>query len=125
MLTRKKAIENHRVMWNKVAELLEESHKKGEGYLGIPMYKQQALKELGYDYDNMPNSYCWCCEYDSLPKFKNAYKCDNCPLTWGDAGCCCDSHSIYSILIRRVKDGVYDEAAELARQVANLPERTE
>jgi hypothetical protein len=121
-LTRSKAIKNHREMWNKIVELLEESHKNGEGYNNITSYKERSLKELGYSYDEMPKNYCWACEYDCLPKFRNTHKCANCLFTWGDADYCCDSRSIYCLLIRRIQSKRYDEAAELAKQVANLPE---
>lgn len=127
ILTRKQVMKRHRELWNKVAELLEESHELSEGHSSIVSYKRDALVQLGYEECEMPKECCWLCEYDFSPKFKNVPKCENCLIgDWGNgAEHCCRDGSLYQAVITRIKLGEYKKASELARQIANLPERTD
>ena len=60
-----------------------------------------------------------------LKKYK--YKdCDNCPINWGEGNCLDDGNDGYG-LFRKVShlipDHKYKEAAIIANQIANLPEK--
>lgn len=128
VLTREQAIANHKAMWNKIAELLDETNKTGEGRLpNIVEYKRKALEQLGYKDSEMPTGGCWCCEWAKVPdRLSSAtIKCGKCPLDWGGACYCYQVGSPYRQLQDIVKLGFYREAVELAKQVANLPERTD
>ena len=54
---------------------------------------------------------CYCCEYDA----QNLNGCASCPLDWGELKC------FDSLFNEWLGEDDYVEAAELARQIANLP----
>lgn len=107
-LTKQQAIEGHRKMWNWIADEIE----RGK-YVCI-------IRELKFFYCIANNlilrQNCFCCEYNS-----GYYDCSRCPLDWIETLHCCDNEdSLYN----RVKDAdTWQEQADLARQIANLPER--
>lgn len=107
-LTKKQAIEGHRKMWNWIADEIEK--RKCECDISF-------LKQC-YCYENnlalVAN--CFCCEYN-----KGCTKCEKCPLNWIQTPSCCDSEK--SLYYRIVFSKLWKEQADLARQIANLPER--
>ena len=140
-LTKEEAITHHRKMWNWIADRLEEHHP---GY-DVYMYKEEYMEE-NFPNNNIKND-CFCCHYaaqendgDYLTNF-----CVNCPLIWGtetntneffcEKGNCdipikdlslFDPHEKYGLwnyAQRLTENHCYDEAAKVARQIANLPER--
>lgn len=136
-LTKEEAIAHHRKMWNWIADRLEEHHLGCD----IHMYKAKYIKE-NFPYNDIKHN-CFCCQYaaqevdDILKHF-----CIYCPLRWGteantDAFFCeqgnCDisievfdsdeEYGLWSYAQRLTENYCYDEAAKVARQIANLPER--
>lgn len=123
-LTKKKAIEEHRKMWNWIAdELLKpETQRKN-----LSVYDLKGI--YCNEQDVIINNNCWCCEYDE--QFENI--CKHCPLIWGteseieDYFCEGDidetSKGLWLTADRLSEDGEYVGASELARQIANLPEK--
>lgn len=138
-LTKEQAIAEHRKMWNWIADRLEEHHP---GY-DIYMYKMKYIKENFPDNNIRHN--CFCCQYAAQEMDYDGNFCINCPLVWGteadtDEFFCeqgnCDipvedlflfdsdeEYGLWSYAQRLTKDLCYDEAAKVARQIANLPER--
>lgn len=129
-LTKKKTIEEHRKMWNWIADQLEKPSKT------IKTVAQ--LKEQYCDiHDVAPMNSCFCCAYAN----QIAKKCDPidkedciyCPLIWDSdmtEYMCEDKEEKYDSmgLWMRANDlssvkFLRTEAALIARQIANLPER--
>lgn len=127
-LTKQKAIEEHRKMWNWIAdELLNPETQKQN--CNVHTLKQKYCKENDLELFEA----CWCCEYDTQfinERNSERMRCKNCPLTWGTE---CETDNFYC---ERGEDGglwwnahqlaingEYEGASELARQIANLPEK--
>jgi hypothetical protein len=131
-LTKHEALDKHRIVWNKIAELLEESSKSHKGYLFITSYKELAMKEVGL-LEDYPASNCYCCEYNNqYNKGEYSYSsrllyhhCENCPIMWSKTkdDRCYSVGSLWKKLKKDLKNGEWKVAADLARQIANLPER--
>lgn len=121
-LPKEKAIEEHRKMWNWIADELEKPETR---------QSKENVHDLKVRYCNANDlnlrNDCWCCEYD---KQFSDYTCVHCPLLWGtecetdayycendeDDGSWWHSHQL-------AKDGEYEGASIVARQIANLPEK--
>ena len=136
-LTKEQAIAEHRKMWNWIADRLEEHHP---GY-DVYMYKMEYM-EKNFPYDNIRND-CFCCQYAVQENDDNDLTnfCVNCPLIWGtetntnEFFCERGNYDIpiedlslfdYGLWIyadKLTQNGYYSEAAKVARQIANLPER--
>ncbi|MCH5186818.1 MAG: hypothetical protein J1F63_00340 [Oscillospiraceae bacterium] len=115
-MTKAEAIANHRKMWNWIADETEK--------------RQRCVSKDEYFYTvdiaNRPHQRCYCCEYSAqngiLP-FPE-YDCGLCPVVWPFGGLCCtpDEDGLYDCWCRTY--GLdWQLAAELARQIAELPER--
>ena len=140
-LTKEEAIAEHRKMWNWIADRLEEHNNHG---YDIYMYKAEYIKNNFPD-DTIRN-YCFCCQY-TTQEIDNYFEnhCIYCPLLWGtedntDEYFCeqgnCDipveylslfnsdeKYGLWSYAQRLTENYCYDEAAKVARQIANLPEK--
>lgn len=117
-LTKEQAIEEHRKMWNWIADQLENGRRRDVGYL-----KEEYVKE------NFPvteiSDNCFCCEYAK-------YDCSKCPVLWGCedevSNLLCEHGGIderglwWKAQMCSLRSD-YVEAAEIARQIANLPEK--
>lgn len=111
VLTKEEAIKRHRMMWNWIAY---ETLKREEF-----VTKWEAIKHFGWVKSKM-RSRCWCCTY--------AHKdgtCDKCPIQW-PGGICTNSIGVEGLYeawsyARWCSD--HKKAADLAYQIANLPER--
>lgn len=126
-LTKEKAIEEHRKMWNWIADELEKPEI---------LITKETVHDLKVRYCNANNwnlrNGCFCCEYDE--QFADD-RCMNCPILWGtedmvdDYYCECNTHEDIDGLWwesnNLAKDGEYEGASVIARQIANLPEREE
>lgn len=119
-LTREEAINEHRKMWNWIADKLQS--KDCKNYLNADDIKAEYLKER-YG-DSKYNLYyaCFLCDYVSNLPIK---RCLYCPLDWGeniyDCGIMPDGLFYkFSFLIR---NNMGRESADIARQIANLPEK--
>lgn len=118
-LTKEKAIEEHRKMWNWIADQLENGVVEE-----VYQLKRRYCKENGFDLMND----CFCCEYNH-----HFHNCAHCPLIWGSEefqrNTYCEPEFGESISISwwkancHSRNEEYAEAAIIARQIANLPEK--
>lgn len=131
-LTREEAIRYHREMWNWIADHIE---KEGCAQY-IPHLKSNFV------YKKFPGVYikndCFCCHYaESQSINKDNTMCENCPLDWGNPyrknyfDCekkyvpknkDSDENGLYEHC-HYLEDNNWKHQAELARRIANLPER--
>lgn len=125
-LTKEEAVRRHRELWNKIAELCTSK----DIVMGIgDSIKYMALKSLGYD-DPLcaPTNRCWACEYainNAIYLHRtNEGICCFCPIKW-KTELCHDEGGEYDMWTRYIEDGNYEKAAEIARVIANLPEKKE
>lgn len=114
-ITREEAIRRHRLMWNWIAD---ETERRGD-----PVHKRAAFKHFCWD-KNDAQSTCWACTFAEVRAVSSG--CHRCPLVWTGGYCANDD-----------ENGLYDQwqdaywnretktAADLARQIANLPEKEE
>lgn len=125
-LTKEQAINEHRKMWNWIAD----KYKNG---------RKESISDLKREYCDKNNlsiySDCFCCEYDSKHDNNDLSKlCKNCPIRWGSEGYvdnryCLDRFEInddgglYMRASMHSNNEHYKRAEELARKIANLPER--
>lgn len=108
----KKAIENHRKMWNWIADETEKQKRavdKWEYYFAMKIFSK-----------NIPFENCYCCEYTIINQRDS---CNNCIVKWTDGGCMKTENSEYRKWVNAKFRGDYKQAAKLARIIANLPER--
>lgn len=113
-ISKKEAIRRHRLMWNWIAdETLRRNKLVG---------KEEAFKHFGW---KPVNAMCWCCEYDMT--HKKSYCANNCIVQWPGISCIIESKSgsVYEFGIFREWMCEKDpkKSAEIARKIANLPER--
>lgn len=113
-LTKEEAIANHRKMWNWIADETLKQKRKVE--------KSEHFKAHGIT--DVPLRECYCCEY---VRCSSRQDCPRCPIDWGgDYGECThknrggDRKGLFSLW--RCEPN-YIKAAELAKQIAELPER--
>ena len=106
-LTKEHAIQEHRKMWNWIADQYENGCNERVGYLKFKYLKLNGFNNI---LDN-----CFCCEYDK----QHRGLCRSCPLIW-NSGVCFENGSEYDC-IRSIWDN--KERAIISRQIANLPER--
>lgn len=119
-LSKEEAVRRHRELWNKIAELCT-------GGFYISEIKTMALNALGYhDYRDYPTNRCWACEYAIYNAIylhrTNEGVCCFCPIKWKTERCH-DEGGEYNMCTRYIQDGNYEKAAEMARVIANLPEK--
>lgn len=134
-LTKERAIEEHRKMWNWIADQYEKRSREDIGNL-----KRMYLCE-----NNMIGIYggCFLCNYagNNDSSFGNyAFNCDQCLLEWPvpedsniEDGYCVDKYNLndnyglYGMLEEGYSESgnrlVFKEKENIARQIANLPER--
>lgn len=135
-LTKKQAIEEHRKMWNWIADAIKNKEdwsvvvESCYDWSSLIMdlkrhyllnYKCQKHKDI--------RTYCFCCEYaynTSNCAYYSKHSCRYCPVIWsGSTGDCCDEYGEYTELVSL--HGYSDEnrrkAYILALKIANLPER--
>ena len=127
-LTKEEAVRRHRELWNEIAELCTESHFSSCGF-SVFKIKSMALNALGYDDPiKFPDSMCWACEYAIYNAIylrrTNKGICCFCPIKW-KTELCYDKDGEYDMWRRYIQDGNYEKAAEMARVIANLPEKKE
>ena len=116
-LTRQKAIQEHRKMWNWIADTSER--------LCIPVSQQTYLEKFfgGITIENN----CFLCDYVCGP-CNGKPTCISCPLLWTSSGIeyCTDNSmdvGYYDLWEYAYYTRNYIEAARLARIIANLPEK--
>lgn len=110
-LTKKEAIRRHRLMWNWIAQTSIQEQRC--------VTKEEAFKHFGWE--NIRNTnFCWCCAY-AMMKLKMG--CSRCPIKWPDKYCTNLYDLLYDKFIRASKYDHYIKSAEIAYQIAELPER--
>lgn len=119
-LTKEEAVRRHRELWNKIAELCT-------GGFGVFEIKDMDLNALGYnDAFYYPTSRYWSCEYAIYNAIHlhrtNKGICCFCPIKW-KTELCHDKGGEYDMWTRSILDRNYEKAAEMARVIANLPEK--
>lgn len=116
-LTREQAIAEHRKMWNWIADQIEEKQET----LFVYGLKRKYCFEKGFC---KIINYCFLCEFTHE-------NCNKCPLDWDSDATeyMCEDAKIYGdndgIWCRCRESIDWQEQASLARQIANLPERTD
>lgn len=110
-LTKQQAIEGHRKMWNWIADKIESEKRR---------FYISDLKEIYCRENNVVlHNRCFCCEYSNY----SDSNCEKCPVDWIKTKHCCDNEkSLYSLVIDA---STWQEQTELARTIANLPERVD
>ena len=117
-LTKKKTIEEHRKMWNWIADQIEQA----EEVLPVWLLKKQYLKSTPYYKELIAD--CFLCEYSGVC----SDSCKHCPvISDDDSGCLGGLYGKASIATVKCYEEDTKEnrqyAAELCRKIANLPER--
>lgn len=105
-MTRQEAIENHKKMWNWIADETIKQNRK--------VFKNEYLRINSYEHMFILHR-CFLCEYTQN-------QCCICPILWGSYDCYSSELSLYRRW--RVEKDVI-ECAKLANEIANLPEREE
>ncbi|MCI5891797.1 MAG: hypothetical protein MRZ66_00100 [Clostridiales bacterium] len=111
-LTKAQTIAEHRKMWHWIAD---ETKKQGR-----KVWKDEYFEAMNIPLENRPDNECYCCDYANC-------ECTECPIEWGgEVGTCLDRYTYGD------REGLYtqwantndpEEAARLARKIAELPER--
>lgn len=126
-MLREDAIKKHRAMWNYIAQQIEnEKHT-----MKINVLKANYVKHSGDNAVEMDkHNNCYLCNYTDM-------NCRECPLIWPsefklfqcEAGFQLPngyiSEGLYSKCCQLYCTGDWQSQAELARKIANLPEREE
>lgn len=123
-LTREEAIRKRREMWNWIADETERLERV--------VLKSEYFKKHSISHNEVPLHDCYCCEFDL--HFLSFPLCYACPINWGvnnEMNTCCDKKTPYSkwyVVVNNYSNGWSNDwksAAKLAREIANLPERSE
>ena len=113
------AVRKHREMWNAIADKIEARKH------GVDIYKEK-YRIIGKEILNN----CFCCEFARTEH--DVPNCDMCPVIWPsdseefmceDASNECNGDGLYRKCVGYVHD--WKKQAQLARQIASLPERQE
>ena len=113
-LTKSEAIANHRKMWNWIADETMKRKCKVEKW---DYFKAHGITDI-------PLCECYCCEYARDGLFAD---CSRCPIDWGGEFNIClnrdsdgDGKGLFTLWC---KEPDYVKSAELAKRIAELPER--
>lgn len=110
-LTREQAIAEHRKMWNWIADDIE----RLKTVCKITVLKSDYFMKSKFKNEAIL-SWCFLCEYSYRNK-----GCESCPVNSPTKGTGC-LNGLYYLVCR---SETWQEQATLARQIANLPERTD
>lgn len=116
-LTFEEAIENHRKMWNWIAD---ETEKREEIVIKQDYFRENEIDPCIYN--------CYCCQYAKDNSAHGYRDCKICPIIWrGEFNNyyqirCTALISLYELWHNADN---WQSAAKYARQIANLPERRE
>ena len=120
-LTKTQAIEEHRKMWNWIADETERRREPvGKySYLKKYIYTGEGLTKYGTIKDN-----CFLCEYTVNQSYRN---CSSCPLDWAvgenKVRYCTESESLFTKWYKAFAVDDWRTCAILAREIANLKEK--
>ena len=118
-MLREEAIKKHRAMWNWIAqEIVNHEHTMNIATLkSIFIERQDDDRQKMYMHNN-----CYLCNYTDV-------NCNECPLLWPSDACdyLCEygyfGEGLYSRCLNLMNSGKWKLQAELAYEIANLPER--
>ena len=114
---RKKAIENHRDMWNWISD------KTLERKIIVNVW--DYFRENGIDFDNIPSCECYLCEYGEQYGVYDT-KCKYCPLEFTSYvesfRCLNDESPFYKWDSLMAGFDDYKISAKYAKEIAELPE---
>jgi len=117
-LTKEQAIEEHRKMWNWIADHVEEVK---------PIFAFEIKCKYLYEIlcvEQIIHADCFCCDYT----YHSNSTCKECILDWNDTvnGCCSGlNKGLYGRFLYNIEElRNYKEASNIARQIANLSERS-
>lgn len=137
-MTREQAIAEHRKMWNWIAdETLKRQQKVNKVDYLYNLKKQfcsegKCIGDCGICNEYLlekckPKSQCYCCEYarKHIKTEDQFYLCNRCPIQWKNVygeNCkgCCANRGLFKEWDSLTN---YKVAAELARMIAELPEK--
>lgn len=135
-LTKQQAIEEHRKMWNWIAEHGWEVYKNNPNIMYLSDIKSCYISKIyGLENNIFPTNDCFCCEYAIEQSGGDLYnKCKRCPIDWGlrAATPCVTKRNNYESPYVKLSNLFSDDSKEnvneeefksLALQIANLPER--
>ena len=125
-----KVLENHYNLWLEVARLCGKDYTEVyENYSDGDDVKAVAFENLGYT--EPVNFNCFCCEFTGYNRDDAANrdyrKCEKCPIDWGIEGsnedwkeppCCM---GLYDDFFDSFDCGMYNQAEDIAEQIAELP----
>lgn len=118
-MTREEALAGHRRLWNEIADMIE----SGVRLFTADKYKENALFRIGETNEMEAN--CYCCHYTQG-------NCHVCPVVWNNEdeneNIMCDGYhengnGEYADFKEFIYERDYPAAADMARKIANLPER--
>lgn len=137
-LTKEECIRRHRLLWNYIADQIEEQEE-------VPWnYKEEAFEHFGW-HNGAMFSYCWACYYCQMKDFemvddadaekrKSWGNCHSCLFDWYNHGdkpwddsysnYCDDGITLYFCFhALKLSNNNWKEAARIAREIANMPVR--
>lgn len=120
-ITKKQAINEHRKMWNWIADHVLIGEYK---CINVMLMKERYIHEVflkEHPNESEPLALCFCCQYTQQCRHdkRNVFDCECCPIQW-PGGHCGKATSPYHKLYHEVES--LDEFSDLAREIANLPE---
>lgn len=108
-MTKREAIENHRKMWNWIADQIEQE----KDHQHIVRLQREYMEQHGIAVSE-PD---FCCLYDA----EHNNDCTSCPLIW----CGDEKNLCFAIHKTCLYEYEYKEQARLAREIANMPEKSD
>lgn len=139
-LTKEEAIQEHRKMWNWIAEQYRKCEQGGCSHIRSIMQLKQEFVDKEFPGSHIINS-CFCCLYASVdgstkPDVVIRGTCDCCPINWeseADYFKCMDltnsedgegyfKRALDAFDRLDVSEGGLDELIEISEKIANLPE---
>lgn len=112
-ITKSEAIALHRKMWNYIADETVQRE--------TVVSKVEAIVHIGVIWQDVAYR-CFCCEY-GMQHFGPTLRCAACPIAWPKGSNCYEEGELYDLWEDTVDTGDWLEAARLAREIANLPEK--
>lgn len=117
MLTRKEAIEKHRIFWDGIYQYCQGQLKNPRSTRFDPYVTQRLVYKKMFPGREFLRYFHFLCEY----VIENARDCYSCPLVW-ENGRCGPTGSEYEKFLNAVN---FWEATQIAIKIRDLPEREE
>lgn len=106
-------VDQHRKMWNWIADQIE----KEQSIQDIFYLKRAFCMAIGED----PKCCCFSCQYDS--EYPGEPPCKHCLFDFGGFSWAVSCEDPISVYCKCLYSETWEEQAELARKIANLPVR--